>query len=56
MLHYQQAGMGTDAQRKPDPDWKGPGTFYRDGYGEFGQLGFYRHWLQLMRQDSEGGR
>ena len=56
MLHYKQAGMGTDAQRKPDPDWKGPGTFYRDGYGEFSQIGFYRHWLNLMQQGSEGGR
>jgi hypothetical protein len=56
MLHYQQSGIGTDAQRKPEPDWKGPGEFYNDGFGEFGQLNFYRQWLQLMRQGPEGDR
>jgi phenylpropionate dioxygenase-like ring-hydroxylating dioxygenase large terminal subunit len=56
MLHFRQSGIGTDAQRKPEPDWKGPGDFYGDGFGEFGQLNFYRQWLQLMRQGPEGDR
>jgi hypothetical protein len=56
MLHFRQTGIGTDAQRKPEPDWKGPGAFYRDGFGEFGQINFYRQWLQLMRQEPQGSR
>ena len=51
MFNYQQ-GVGGAVKRETDPNWKGPGEFYRDGYGEFGQLGFYKQWLHLMRQES----
>ena len=51
MFNFQQ-GVGGAVKREPDPTWKGPGEFYRDGYGEFGQIGFYRHWLHLMRQEA----
>ena len=51
MLNYQQ-GVGGKVQHAPDPDYTGPGVLHRSGYGEFGQLAFYRHWLQMMRREA----
>lgn len=48
MLHYQQKRVD------PDPDWKGPGKFYRNIYGERLQEGFWRRWVKEMQ--APGGR
>ncbi|MNG06459.1 hypothetical protein D3C84_897000 [compost metagenome] len=48
-LNYQQA-VGGQIKREPDADWQGPGKFYRKSYGEFGQLGFFAQWLDMMKQ------
>lgn len=42
LLHYQQKRID------PNPDWKGPGKFYDNIYGERLQEGFWRRWLKEM--------
>lgn len=49
MLHFQQ-GVGGAVPRESDTSWKGPGVLRRKGYGEFGQLGFFKQWLRVMRE------
>jgi phenylpropionate dioxygenase-like ring-hydroxylating dioxygenase large terminal subunit len=43
MLNYQQQRV------EPDAEWKGPGKFYRNIYGERLQEGFWRRWVKEMR-------
>lgn len=42
-FHYQQQ------RTEPNPDWKGPGEFYDNIYGERLQEGFWRRWVKEMR-------
>lgn len=44
LLHYQQKRID------PNPDWKGPGSFYDNIYGERLQEGFWRRWLKEMKE------
>ncbi|MGK5078751.1 aromatic ring-hydroxylating oxygenase subunit alpha [Janthinobacterium sp. HLX7-2] len=48
-FNYQQ-GTGGRVKREPDSTWRGPGVLYRKAYGEFGQMGFYGQWLEMMRK------
>lgn len=41
-LHYQQLRV------EPSADWKGPGDFYDNIYGERLQEGFWRRWVKEM--------
>ena len=42
-LHHK---MGIN--RKPDPDWPGPGVGYPDSYGEMTQRAWYAEWRRVM--------
>jgi len=43
MLHYQQKRV------EPSGEWKGPGRFYDNIYGERLQEGFWRRWVKEMK-------
>lgn len=47
VLNYQQKRID------PNPDWKGPGAFYDNIYGERLQEGFWRRWLKEMKGDEK---
>lgn len=47
VLNYQQKRID------PNPDWKGPGDFYDNIYGERLQEGFWRRWLKEMNGDKK---
>jgi phenylpropionate dioxygenase-like ring-hydroxylating dioxygenase large terminal subunit len=42
-LHYQQQRV------EPSADWKGPGEFYDNIYGERLQAGFWKRWVKEMQ-------
>lgn len=48
-LHHK---MGIN--RKPDPNWPGPGVGYPDSYGEMTQRAWYGEWLRLMSTEKQG--
>lgn len=52
-FHFQQGRRGT-ADYSPDATWTGPGVHRNTGFGDFGQVAFYREWLKVMRQASRG--
>lgn len=52
-FNFQQEMSKSKVDHTPDPSWTGPGTHRLTGFGEHGQLAFYRHYSETMRQNGK---
>jgi hypothetical protein len=42
--------------RPVNEEWAGPGTAWRDSYGEMTQRAWYAQWLRVMTESNGNGR